>query len=557
LAHLLSGRRIIAAGLWLLVAVAAFSACGDDGGGGGLPSTVRVAADPQFADAVLAKANELLAPYGITVEPTDAVEQADMLVVPNPSGDSTGASTYVTRYWVPVTGLSNPATSIGMDQLGAAVGGRLTNWSEVSGEEALLRVAASSDPPAPLAYWWPQEASTAQLLAVDTIREQIDADPHVLALMPLDAVDARVRSLAVDGVDVVFGFAAGYPLVEIASIAVRQSDNIELSDLLNNVAIQMAGELAAPEPTPITMRATGDILPVRCAYARQQELGDPIHAFRELAPWLAEADITVGSLDAAISDAGVPFDCVETFSLLAPEESLPGIELSGFDVITVATNHVKDCGQGACGDDAFFDTLSNLRSVGVMPVGGGADLAEARAPAILTVDGVRFAFLGYDEIAPYYHAEPGVPGTAPLDETYLREDIAAAKQQADVVVVLPQWGIEYQAEPTYLQQQLAAAAVDAGATLVIGNHPHWVEAAEPLGESFVAYALGNYIFDQDWSLETQQGVLLEAAFDGAKLKGVRFHPIHIWDEHQPAFAEPDEAAQIMDRIWTASASLLQ
>ena len=532
------------------------AACGGDSDGTSLPGTVRVLAAPPFSDRVLAVANELFAPYGITAELTSDVTSADLLLVPNPSSSNLGASTFVTGYWVPVTGLSNPATGASMEQLGAAVGGRLADWAFAGEVEAPpLHVVVPADPPPPLAYWWPEETSTARAISIDAIRAEIEADPYTLAILPLDAVDARVRSLTVDGVDVVFGFSAGYPLTEIASIAVREVENIEFGDLLGNVAIQMADRLAAPEPAPVTMRATGDILPVRCAYERMLELGDPVHAFRELAPWLAEADITVGSLDAAISDAGEPFGCVETFSLLAPEESLEGIALSGFDVITVATNHVKDCGQAACGDDAFFDTLANLRAAGVAPAGGGADLAAARAPAVLTVDGVRFAFLGSDEIAPHYHAGAGVPGTAPLNEANLREDVAAAARQADVVVVLPQWGVEYQAEPTLLQQELAAAAVESGADLVIGNHPHWVEAAEPIGSAFVAYALGNYIFDQDWSLETQQGVLLEAAFHGAQLKGVRFYPVHIWDEHQPAFADPVEAQQIMDRIWAASAAL--
>ena len=168
---------------------------------------------------------------------------------------------------------------------------------------------------------------------------------------------------------------------------------------------------------------------------------------------------------------------------------------------------------------------------------------------------MSFAFLGYDEIAPPYHATESRPGTAPLTEAVLREDIAAARARADVVVVLPQWGVEYTANPTIGQRRLAAAAADAGAALVIGNHPHWVQAAEVIGETFVAYALGNFVFDQDWSLETQQGVVLEATFHGARLAGVRFVPIRIIDMHQPIFAEPAEAAQIMERIWTASAAL--
>jgi poly-gamma-glutamate synthesis protein (capsule biosynthesis protein) len=148
-----------------------------------------------------------------------------------------------------------------------------------------------------------------------------------------------------------------------------------------------------------------------------------------------------------------------------------------------------------------------------------------------------------------------VPGTAPLNDEFLRQDVAAAASAADVVIVLPQWGVEYTADPTESQRSLARAAVEAGAALVIGNHPHWVQAAETIGATFVAYALGNFVFDQDWSLETQQGVMFEAAFHGAELKGIDYHPVHIWDEHQPRFADPQEAQQILDRIWGASAAL--
>jgi poly-gamma-glutamate synthesis protein (capsule biosynthesis protein) len=115
--------------------------------------------------------------------------------------------------------------------------------------------------------------------------------------------------------------------------------------------------------------------------------------------------------------------------------------------------------------------------------------------------------------------------------------------------------VEYTADPTFSQRALAAAAVEAGADLVIGNHPHWVQAAELIDDAFVAYALGNFVFDQDWSVPTQQGAVLEAAFHGGQLRGVEYHPIRIVDQHQPVFAEPGEAREILDRIWTASAAL--
>jgi poly-gamma-glutamate synthesis protein (capsule biosynthesis protein) len=312
---------------------------------------------------------------------------------------------------------------------------------------------------------------------------------------------------------------------------------------------------ATPEPL-VRLLFTGDIIPARCVYTRHQAYSDFRHAFLELGPFLSGADITVGSLDSPLSDAGRPLGCVHTYNLLAPPQSVEGLSFAGFDVLTVATNHAKDCGSagGAC-DEALLDTVANLRAAGIAPVGAGNNLQEARSPAIVTVRGTRFAFLGYDDIASYYPAGESSPGTAPLDAASLRDDIARARQVADVVVVLPHWGVEYTTTPTERQRELTRIAIEAGATLVIGNHPHWVQATERIGGGFVAYALGNFVFDQDWSRETQQGVMLEAAFQGPTLVNVNLIPIHIQDMHQPVLASPVEAEEILRRIREASEEL--
>ena len=444
-----------------------------------------------------------------------------------------------------------------MADLGEMVAGHIDDWSALTGRSLPLRLLVPNDPVPPLDRWWPDSVPPPEALPLDEVRAALAGEAGVLALLPLDAVDIATRSLAVDGVNAVFGTGdiASYPLAERIWVTTRQAEDEQFTQLLDQLADALARGLGVPAPAPIILRATGDIIPARCAYAVQRDLGDLRHAYLELGPWLAEADLTVGSLDAALSDAGEPLGCVETFSLLAPAASVDGLAYAGFDVMTVATNHVKDCGVAPCGDRAFFETLANLRAAGIEPVGAGADLTAAREHTIVTAGGVRFAFLGYDEIATYYHAEPDFAGTAPLNEAFLREDVAAAALAADVVVVLPQWGVEYTADPTSGQRALAAAAVEAGAGLVIGNHPHWVQAAEVIDGVFVAYALGNFVFDQDWSVETQQGVVLEVAFHGTQPKGVRYHPIRIVDQHQPVFAGEDEAGEILQRIWDASAAL--
>lgn len=325
-----------------------------------------------------------------------------------------------------------------------------------------------------------------------------------------------------------------------------------------------AAAVATPQPTiepTTTLLFTGDIIPARCTDTAVTALGgDWTLPFQVLQPQLAAADITIATLDSTISDAVVPTGCIETFSLGGVAAVADGLKFAGFDVISHAANHIKDCGAANCGDQALFDTIANLRATGIQPVGSGANLFEARAPVVVERNGIYFAFLAYDDVATWYQATAEYPGTAPLNPTTIAEDIMNARKVADVVIVLPQWGIEYQTEPSERQREVARAAVAAGADLIAGNHPHWPQAYETIDDPsgngvFVAYAMGNFVFDQDWSLETQQGLMLEVTFTGTRVTATKFHPIHIYDNYQPRLAEPVEAAEIMGRI-DAVATLL-
>jgi poly-gamma-glutamate synthesis protein (capsule biosynthesis protein) len=314
-----------------------------------------------------------------------------------------------------------------------------------------------------------------------------------------------------------------------------------------------------PEPTapPVTtLLFTGDLIAARCTHAELVALDDWTAPFQPLHEILTGADLTIGTLDSTISAVARPIGCVETFNLASSGRFMDGLVYAGYDVIAHAANHIKDCGAaGSCGDEAMFETEYFLRGAGILTAGSGVDVAAAREPAVVERNGVRFAFLAYDDIAPYYHADAATAGSAPMDAATVGEDVAKARAMADVVVVVPHWGIEYTAAPSERQREFARAAAAAGADLVIGNHPHWVQAHEQIGETFVAYALGNFVFDQDWSLETQQGAMLEVTFTGTRVTSTRYMPVHIYDRYQPRLAPPDEAAQIIDRIESASAAL--
>jgi len=334
------------------------------------------------------------------------------------------------------------------------------------------------------------------------------------------------------------------------------SDDVPAAPTLIPTPAATATVVPSPTPQPVTtLLFTGDIIPARCSYVRMREIGEYNAAFQPLRDMLTGADITIGTLDSTLAGSAAPLGCVETFNLAGPAAFADALGYAGFDVMSHAANHIKDCGAAVCGAAAVTETIANLRRNGIEPAGSGATLDAAQAPAIVERNGVRFAFLAYDDVASYYNATATSAGSAPLDLVTIVDDIARAREIADVVIVLPHWGVEYTASPTSRQREAARVAAFSGADLIVGNHPHWVQAHEQIGGMFVAYALGNFVFDQDWSVETQQGAMLEVTFTGTRLTKTRYIPIRIHDEYQPRLVDPAEAGAIIDRIESASAAL--
>jgi poly-gamma-glutamate synthesis protein (capsule biosynthesis protein) len=229
-----------------------------------------------------------------------------------------------------------------------------------------------------------------------------------------------------------------------------------------------------------------------------------------------------------------------------------GLQFAGFDVITVATNHIKDCGEKGynCDDLAFRDTINNLSNAGIQPVGGGDNLNESRKPVVIEVRGVRFAFLGINQIDERVWATERTAGTAPLSSEMIdqiKRDIAAARDIADIVIVLPQWGIEYASAPEEFQRAWAQEFLDAGATLVIGNHPHIVQPVEIFPNGIVYYALGNFVFDQEHDFR-REGMAVQVVFSSSKIESWKIMPVYIdYFTYQPTWVDGSIAKKILDR----------
>jgi poly-gamma-glutamate synthesis protein (capsule biosynthesis protein) len=282
----------------------------------------------------------------------------------------------------------------------------------------------------------------------------------------------------------------------------------------------------------------------------QAYTGNYNYPFEFVAEKLNAADITVGSLDGSLSDESDPMPCPESMNLVGPMRMVEGLQYAGFDVVSVATNHIKDCGEEGfdCDNKALIDTTNTLRSTGIQPTGAGNTLSDSCAPAIVERNGIRFAFLGINQIDSRVWATKNTPGTAPLSETHIEKikaEIVSAKQIADVVIVLPHWGVEHDTQPQDFQQDWAHEFINAGASLVVGNHPHIVQPVESFSSGLVFYSLGNFIFDQGQDFQ-RESIVVEVNFVGTEIESWKAHPAKInYYTYQAGWADNAEAGQIL------------
>ena len=310
------------------------------------------------------------------------------------------------------------------------------------------------------------------------------------------------------------------------------------------------------QPAPqITLLFTGVIVPARCVQAAIDARDNANYVYDEVRELIANADLAVGTLNTSLSDLSTHTGCIETYVLVSDSRSAKAAASAGFDVMSVATNHIKNCAGASCGDDynrAFLDTLDNLRANGISPVGGGLNMTEGLRPVVLEVQGVRFGFVSLGMVEPLAFAGPDSPGIAELNDDNLRSAINAAHRVSDVVIAMPHWGPEDTSEPNSYQLHFAQVAVEAGADVVVGNHTHVVQAIQQINGVDVFYGLGNFIFDQTWDLAHQQGVILGLNFSGKEYTGYGLIPTHVDGDGTVHLAGSEEAAEILQRIEAAS-----
>jgi poly-gamma-glutamate synthesis protein (capsule biosynthesis protein) len=279
-----------------------------------------------------------------------------------------------------------------------------------------------------------------------------------------------------------------------------------------------------PTPTPppqnpqLSLVVAGDVMLARSVTTKMRQLQDFSYPFAKIAPVLANADLTLVNLESPFgrhcpsTDQGMKF--------CADFRSLEGLIKAGVDLVSLANNHALD--QGEAG---LSETIRLLEENFITPIG-------LREPVFLKVKGINLVFLAYNGV---------LPKSELISWSYpevITSEIKRFKKEADLLIVFFHWGKEYQKAPMagsgtiYDPKKLARRAIDAGADLILGAHPHIVQETEWYRDSLIVYSLGNLVFDQSWSQATQEGLIGRFILDKNGLISHQLLPIQI-KNYQP------------------------
>ena len=272
-----------------------------------------------------------------------------------------------------------------------------------------------------------------------------------------------------------------------------------------------------------------------------------------VAELVSGADITLDDFECPVVDDFTVNDGV-VFSI--DPEVLPRLrDTYGVDIATLAANHLFDRGT-----PGFLETLEQFETAGIPTAGAGPDLDSALEPALIDVNGMTFAFVAFNEIPGSLEAGPGQPGVLWLRDENVTEAVGRARDAADLVVCVPQWwgGGEYHAQFLGDMRRQQAFFFESGCDHVIGHGTHWsgpieITETDDGDHRVTMVSHGNFLFGQEWSQQTQEGVILELAFRGTELAQARMHPYIMLEQAQTNLTDPEtDGTYVLNRIYEAS-----
>lgn len=284
------------------------------------------------------------------------------------------------------------------------------------------------------------------------------------------------------------------------------------------------------EETTFTLISTGDVGLVRDINERIIRKNDPNYPFAKIADYLKSADLTITNLEGPLIK-NCPL-ILTGFTFCGESTNVQGLVTAGVDAANLANNHTTNYGL-----DGLAQTKNALEKAGIVPFGLEDQIQY------IEVKGKKLALVGFVELGNNW------PGLSSATDENVANLVKVASVNSDITIAAFHWGVEYVRKPQPQIIQLAHTAVDNGADLVLGNHPHWIQVHEIYKDVFIIYSQGNTIFDQDWSQETKEGVLYRFEYKNGKFAKVEERYTIIEDNSQPRFASDAETTRIKSKLF--------
>ncbi len=289
------------------------------------------------------------------------------------------------------------------------------------------------------------------------------------------------------------------------------------------------------EKETINVILAGDIMLDRGVeyMVEKQGKGDFKFPFLKTTEYFKKTDIVFGNLEGVISDKGTKVGSI--YSFRANPKAMEGLISAGFNVLSLANNHALDYGKAA-----LEDCLTRLKNSGISYVGAGFNEKEAFSLVVKEINSTKIGFLAYTDLGPEIWKAKENSGIAWIkfsDFEKIRKEIKEAKENVDVLIVSLHSGEEYVQELTQFQVEFSKMAIESGADLIVGHHPHVVQLNDKYEQGYIFYSLGNFIFDQSFSKETMESQIVEIKIEDKTIKEVKIKEIKINDFFQPEIHE--------------------
>jgi poly-gamma-glutamate synthesis protein (capsule biosynthesis protein) len=248
--------------------------------------------------------------------------------------------------------------------------------------------------------------------------------------------------------------------------------------------------------------------------------------FLNIAEELEKADILFGNLEGPISEEGLRVGGKYSFQF--KEKSIEGLKYAGFDILSLANNHMLDYQKVSL--DNTFNILSENDIDYV-----GAGLNEEEAFSLKKIENYEIGFIAFTDLCPLvWRASKNNSGIACIEnQNEVIERIQDLKDLVDILIVSIHTGVEYKEEPSMNKESFFKRCIESGADLVVGHHSHVVQSVEEYKDGWIAYSLGNFVFDQGFSEETMESVILKVKIKKEEIVEVSSQKLKINNYFQP------------------------